>query len=305
MRKTPVLVVVVGLLAAGLSTGWAPGPAGATTCSGTADTGDNVGTVTGECYVVTPGSPPATGGSTTPAALWATWCEGPTGLAYVSGGVATPPTFGYILTESQETYHGLDPSGTYGLYYVSCGSDTTGSTTFVPGYVYSLVYEITPAVDASVLRDEAVARIDPPYPDPGTNPPHTGDRFGIVNLATWLWVGSWEAVTASETQGLVTVEVAATPTAARWWMGDGGAVACAGPGVAWTIWTHNGGSYCTYTYTSSSADLPGEVYQASVTVTYRLDWWLNGAHQGSFGTLDRATGFEMPVGEIQAVEVGD
>ena len=66
---------------------------------------------------------------------------------------------------------------------------------------------------------------------------------------------------------------------------------------------NDGGTTCGHTYTSGTADEPGLVYQAEATIEWDLTWSINGVDQGSFGTGDATTLFEVPVGEVQIVEV--
>jgi hypothetical protein len=47
--------------------------------------------------------------------------------------------------------------------------------------------------------------------------------------------------------------------------------------------------------------MPDGVHHASVTVTWQFSWSANGVPRGVFGTLDRTTGFDLRVGEVQAL----
>ena len=163
---------------------------------------------------------------------------------------------------------------------------------------------MTPPVPPEVMRDVAAARLEPPSPDPETNPSLTSQAF--VRVPTWLWLdpASWLPIEASETRGLSTVTVRATPTHARWVMGDGGGITCVGPGVAWTSGASEDATDCSYTYEHSSYGEPEGRFEASVTVTWEFEWWINDVYQGVFGTVDLAAPFGVAVGEIQAVETG-
>jgi hypothetical protein len=167
-----------------------------------------------------------------------------------------------------------------------------------------LILEIIPPVDPTVVRDRAAARIDPPDPIIGTAP-SLDDGHAVVQLPTWLWVeGSWAPIHESDSEGGVSVEVAATPLYVDWRFGDGSDARCDGPGVPWSEAADAAGTYCSVTFTRSSAGQPGSVFDGSATVTWEFSWWLNGEPQGEFGTVETSTGFDVPVGEIQAVETG-
>jgi hypothetical protein len=87
-------------------------------------------------------------------------------------------------------------------------------------------------------------------------------------------------------------------------MGDGGGVTCLGPGVVWTSGASDDETDCKYTYLSSSYGEPEGQFEASVTVTWEFEWWINDVYQGVFGTVDLSTSFGVAVAEIQAVETG-
>ena len=61
---------------------------------------------------------------------------------------------------------------------------------------------------------------------------------------------------------------------------------------------------CSYVYEHSSYGEPDGRFEASVTVTWEFEWWINDSYQGVFGTVDLAAPFGVAVGEIQAVETG-
>lgn len=161
-----------------------------------------------------------------------------------------------------------------------------------------------PVVDPLALRNAARARIEPPEPDLGTNPPF-GERGAVVQLPTWLWVENpWEPITATESLSGVTVSVTATPQTMTWNMGDGNTVICRGPGVVWQPGLPEDATDCSHTYRSSTADEPGLVYTGDASVTWEFTWTLNGAPQGAFGSIDTAADFAIEVGEIHAISTG-
>ena len=85
-------------------------------------------------------------------------------------------------------------------------------------------------------------------------------------------------------------------------MGDGGEVTCLGPGAEWQSGLSEDDTDCSYTYLHSSYGLEDGRFNASVTVAWEFEWWLNGVYQGSFGAVGVSTDFALAVGEIQAIE---
>jgi hypothetical protein len=202
------------------------------------------------------------------------------------------------VAEDEIAMFGLDPTGEYVWYDVICWRDGRGDIEV------QIIVEVTPPVPPEVIRDVAAARLEPPSPDPETSPPLAQQAF--VNVPTWLWLdpASWSPIEVSETRGLTTVTVRATPTHALWVMGDGGGVTCIGPGVVWVSGASEDATDCSYTYDHSSYGEPEGRFEASVTVTWEFEWWINDVYQGVFGTVDLSSAFGVAVGEIQAVETG-
>ena len=266
-------------------------PATADHCSGEGSVDDDGGEVVGECH----GEDPSQPGSTTVHELWNRYCSdaGP----YQEGDEVGFYQVGPVTLDEIDLL-GLDPTGSYLWYDVICWRDGREATE------RQIIVEDTPPVPVEAIRDQASARIEPPTPAPESSPPLAQQAF--VQMPTWLWVdpASWESLEASETRGLITVTVRATPDHARWVMGDGGGVTCFGPGVVWVSGLPEDATDCSYTYLHTSYGEPEGRFSASVTVAWEFEWWINDVYQGVFGTLDLSTTFAMAVGEIQAVETG-
>lgn len=270
-------------------------------CSGGEFEDDNGGGASGYCAGGTPGRGP---GSASDEAIWNRYC----------GDLVEPYREGlYVDFYHEITYGddpedwdlivqaGWDPSGLYYGHVVFCMDGTTDPHTFLSQWDYAW-WAVRQPVPPTDIRDIAAARINPPAPSLGSNPPFN-ERPSVVQLQTWLWINDpWEAIIESETQGLVTVEVEAVPQHVDWAFSDGGSTRCEGPGIPWSAGAHNSGTYCQYTFSSSSADQPNAEYTATASVTWEFSWWLNGVAQGSFTTITTTTGFTVAVGEIQAVE---
>ena len=289
--------MVVALMMAATVVGLAPATSVlAASCGGSTTIDGSGGGVDGYCWGVTPGPKPGTSGSTQEQ-LWANWCY----QDWVEGSSVTFERV-HVLTLEDIVYWGLDPSGVYHRWNVNCidpdGNNIGGSIEY---------WETSPPVDPTVLRDNAAARINPDPPSVGSNPPfNEPGRFGIVNFPTWLWINDpWETIgPESETAGFVTVDVTATPRAITWVTGDGSEpVVCNGPGLPWSAGLPEEATDCSHTFTSSSADLPGQQYALTATVEWYFEWWINGVYQGEFDSFDATSPFTYQVGEIQTVEV--
>ena len=284
------MITVVAFATATLS--MLAAPASAHHCSGEGDIYQGGGQVVAECHGRTPGQP----GSGSVHQLWDRYCRSTVGAFREGDEVELYPVD--PLSEGDVAYLGFDPTGEYWWWGVICWRDgeAVGS--------YEFAVEVTPPVSPEVIRDRAAARIEPPAPSPEMSPPLGRPTF--VRVPTWLWLdpGYWQPIEVSETRGLTTVTVRATPTHARWVMGDGGGVTCFGPGVEWMSGLSEDATDCSYTYVHSTYGRPGGRFAASVTVTWEFEWWINDVYQGVFGSLDLSTPFEVAVGEIQAVETG-
>lgn len=293
MKRLTRVGVALAVLLAGLGVlGPHPSPASAHHCTGTSTSRDDGGSVSAECHDSSPGSQPILV-EWSDADRYVYWCGGEyTGEASVS------VVYEGRATESQVGYNDFDPSGVYDAYRVTCiGSDG--------GLIFSVLFydEVTPPIPPEVLRAQAEARLVLAEPSLGTTPP--GDAPAVVNTETWFWVNTpWEPTFESQTQGFVTVSVAATPKQVTWDpRGDGGAVfVCHGPGEAYSPETFDAGSSCTHRYERTSVREPDGAFDVTGTVRWELTWAINGADQGVFATVDRTGGAQKAVGEIQAVE---
>ncbi|MDE0804230.1 MAG: hypothetical protein OSA99_13030 [Acidimicrobiales bacterium] len=259
---------------------------------GKTDIFDNGGSVSADCHGRSAGRPPGTPGGVSEADLYASYCgDIPGELASYDIG----PSPNEVTIESVSE-RGLDPSGVYVFYRLVCFGDDGGIL-----FSIDLLYEVTPPVDPTVLRDRALAQLVLPDPSVGTFPPL--ENPALVQTATWMWVeDNWAPLAAADGQGFTAVTVTATPSRADWSMGDGAVVPCAGPGERWEPGRYDSGSSCTHTYTRSSAGRPDGRYSASVTVVWDLTWSINGNAQGSFGQVDQTSAFSIAVGEVQAAE---
>jgi hypothetical protein len=191
---------------------------------------------------------------------------------------------------------GGQPSEPGGWYMVLCSPD--GKDPFSHGPVF-VPDGADAVVSAAELSRIARARLRLPAPRIAASP--AGEQ--LVNLPTWLWLsGGWAPVSATASVPGVAVTAVATPTSAVWSMGDGAVVRCAGPGTAFGAGVDPASASpdCGYTYRSSSARQPGQVFPIGVTVYWTVTW--SGAGQsGTFADLTTSSSTSVRVAEAQAL----
>ena len=212
---------------------------------------------------------------------------------------------------SRQSYIALDPpEGQTIAVYRDCNGDVRGGVMWVPEPVPGTADD---GEGIFLARQQARARVEPAVPVANVSPAEA-----VVRFPTWLWLepSYWQQTTAAEsTAGGVSVAVTARPLEVVWDLGEGQRV-CEGPGIAWSQAAHAayevqpesvrgaGNPACTFTFINSSTTQPGDVFEASVTVTWEFSWALNGADQGVFGTVEVGDSWPLRVGEIQAVITG-
>ncbi len=165
----------------------------------------------------------------------------------------------------------------------------------------------TPAVTPQQLLTTARGELHVPYLSPSTAPPRGHD--GLVGLPEWFWMAasSWHARTVRVTAGPVWASVTAAPVGLTYQPGAGlSPVSCTGPGTAYDARRPAAAQHtdCSYTYLTPSTGQPGNAYQASVTVTWKVTWTGSG---GAGGVLDAAlsvpVGFTVPVAQGEALVI--
>lgn len=158
-----------------------------------------------------------------------------------------------------------------------------------------------PADPADVARQ---ARASVAIADPSLSTSPSADRRLYVRVPTWLWLDPawWQPYTATADTGGVSATVVATPVRATWTMGDGGAVTCSGPGVAWRRGLPDEATDCKYRYLHSSAGQPQGRFTMSVSVDFDVSWTSSTGAVGRLATVTRTASRSVDVGEIQAIE---
>jgi hypothetical protein len=160
-----------------------------------------------------------------------------------------------------------------------------------------------PKVTTQQLMLQAYGELRVPSLTPVTAPPL--GRDGLVGLPEWFWVSSagWHPRSVTVSAGSVWATVTATPDGLTFEPGaDISPVSCQGPGTAYDPSKPSASQHtdCSYTYVQPSAGLPGNVYQASVSITWRVDWVGSG---GAGGVL--APALSLPVAVTIPVAQGE
>ena len=153
-----------------------------------------------------------------------------------------------------------------------------------------------------VLAEQAEDNAPFPHLSIVMSPPSTREA---VNFPIFLSLSGYSPVSASAAAGGVTSTVSVVPGTVTWNMGDGHTVTCNGPGVAYDPSRSFASQLpppCGYTYSVSSADQPGEVFQVTATVSYSATWTVTGAPGGgTLGPVNRTASIPVTVGEIQVL----
>lgn len=177
------------------------------------------------------------------------------------------------------------------------------------GYQWVLVGEppppgLPPPPTPGSLAALAVKYMQIPLPDVEANPASPG----VVNLPTWLWLAndSWTVPPGRLSLRGVTVTVIVTPKYVDWNTGAG-TRRCNGQGREYDTSAPPEGqsTYCSWTYTESSAGQPGEKFQGTATSVWGVHWISSGGptgpQQGDLPDISRTSAFEYMVEEIQSV----
>lgn len=164
-----------------------------------------------------------------------------------------------------------------------------------------------PAISPEQLLKIAVGDLRVPVLAPLTAPP--SDRYGLVGLPEWFWIprSEWKKITITVTAGPVWATAVAAPVSLMYSPGGGlPGVSCPGPGTPFQAGVPVGQQRtdCSYTYDLPSADQPGDVYQAAVTVGWRISWTGSG-HSGGVLTGDFPVSFPLhiQIGQAEALVI--
>jgi hypothetical protein len=222
-----------------------------------------------------------------------------------SGGAKITTTCTFTpISQSQATTLGLQwppPKGT-SWALMDCLGGKTGQ-----GPQAVLINNATgaPRITPQQLLAEALSELRIPTLQPRLAPPRGKD--GLVGLPEWFWVPSadWHSRSVTVTAGPVWATATASPDGLTFQPGGGlPAAGCRGPGAAYrsakpATAQH---STCAYVYYQPSVGQPGNAYQASVVVTWRVSWTGSGGTGGLLnGALPVPFAFSLPVAQGEAL----
>jgi hypothetical protein len=162
-----------------------------------------------------------------------------------------------------------------------------------------------PQVTPQQLLEQALGELRIPYLDPSTAPPRGKD--GLVGLPEWFWIpaAGWHGRSVTVHAGPVWASVTAQPDGLTLDPGAGlGPVSCAGPGTAYDPGAPAQAQHtaCSYTYDQPSLGQPGNAYQASLTVTWRISWTGSGGQGGMLApALPVTVSFPVRVAQGEAL----
>lgn len=161
-------------------------------------------------------------------------------------------------------------------------------------------------IDPVVLAQRAIASMDLDPIKIGIVPESGANRAGLVGLPVWMWVDSptddtFGPITASASQGPVSVSATASVSSIVWDMGDGTRVTCTGKGTPYA--DHYGkqpSPTCGYRYAEMSSDQPDGAYQVTATSHWVVDW--TGGGQSGTIEFDLTTDpLPIRIGEAQVL----
>jgi len=191
---------------------------------------------------------------------------------------------------------------------LACDPDQDGvaDTSFVymspDGEVVEVCRDATPPPPIPrYLAEETAEQMSLPVADIGLSPPEGADH--LVNLASWLWVENWAAVTTSATLRGVTVSVTAAPEAVLWDMGAGEPPVQCGAGTRYdpNRAEDEQSTDCSYIYRRSSFGEPDERFRAVATMRWAISWTSSTGESGVLPSVSTQRRFQLRVVEGQAV----
>lgn len=144
------------------------------------------------------------------------------------------------------------------------------------------------AVNPVTLANRAIASMDLDPIKIGIVPESGANRAGMVGLPVWMWVDNrtddtFGPLTASASEGTVSVRATASVSSIVWNMGDGTKVNCSGKGTPYA--DHYGkqaSPTCGHRYANMSSDQPDGAYQVTASSHWVVEW----AGGGQSGTIE-------------------
>ncbi len=289
-------VLVIGLavlvMAVSVSTLLFPAVAfGSVSGSDGPDGSVTVGATDGGSSAGTPGSSPGTGG--------------------VPGGGSVGAWTCTSLALTLNDGPGIAPGGPTpgGWYSITCTNGITGASTTATEWITDQSVPSEPTINPRAVALQAENSLRLPGPSLRFDPAGTS----VVNLATWLWVDPtiWYPHSVTAAVGSVQATAVATPVSVVWTMGDGGAVTCLGPGVAFDVDepSTDQATGCSYRYSESSVgqltpdgNPDHAAFTVRATVHWSVSWTASGAPGGgSLPSLTTTSAAALRVEQVESV----
>ncbi|GAB2863726.1 hypothetical protein [Nocardioides pacificus] len=161
-------------------------------------------------------------------------------------------------------------------------------------------------VNPEDLARRAIASMDLDPVKIGIVPEPGQDRVGLVGLPVWMWVedptdDTFGPITASASEGPVSVSATARVSSIVWDMGDGTKVTCTGRGTPYA--DHYGkqdSPTCGHRYEQMSDDKPHGAYPVTATSHWVVEW-TGGGQSGSIEFDLTTAPLPIRIGEAQAL----
>ena len=157
-----------------------------------------------------------------------------------------------------------------------------------------------PAVDPSVLAQQALAALQLRPIRMGMVPEDKPGYVGLVGMPVWMWVDTpdphtYGPATNTASDGSVTVTINAKVAKTLWEMGDGKSVVCTTAGTAYQDSDGKQPSPdCGYSYTKQGT------YTIRATTTWDIAWTANTGQSGTIPLILTATR-TVVIGEVQVI----
>ncbi len=157
-----------------------------------------------------------------------------------------------------------------------------------------------PAVDPSVLAQQAVAALQLRPIRMGMVPEDKPGYVGLVGMPVWMWVETpdphtYGPATNTASDGSVTVTINAKVARTLWEMGDGKSVVCTTAGTAYQDSDGKQSSPdCGYSYAKQGT------YTIRATTTWDITWIANTGQSGTIPLTLTATR-TVVIGEVQVI----
>lgn len=195
-----------------------------------------------------------------------------------------PPNSGHYVVRTCSAGHG-DP-------------DPSRTLVWIPNGVAALP-------DPEVLAAQAESKLTLPTPTIDASPAVGLPQ--VVQLPTWTWLpqAQWTALSATAAVPGESVTATATPVSVAWSWGDGTTSVCQGPGIPFAAETGDASApspTCGHTYQVTSAQVPGQQFAVTATVSWAISWSGGGA-AGTFPDLSTSSTVRWTVSQIQSIQI--